>query len=511
VKHVVIIGGGITGLAAAHRVLERAREARAQVQLTLLETGSRLGGIVRTRTRDGFLLECGPDSFISEKPAALELARRLGLESNLIETNETLRRSFIVRQGRLLPVPDGFHLLAPARLRSFFKSDIFSWSGKARIALDLVLPRARNNGSMAADDESLAQFVRRRLGHEALERMAQPMVGGIYTADPEQLSLRATMPRFLEMEREHRSLILALRQQSRSPTVREGPPTSCSGSKTEAPGTSEGTSGARYSLFLSFDRGMQLLTDKLAERILNFNSESYKGDRSAQTSIRLNTAVKSLTLERSEGDSDKLGWTIETNQSEPIFADAVCLALPAYVSASLLRGVDAQLASELTDIPYASSATINLAYQREDIPHPLDGFGFVVPFIEKRTLMACTFSSVKFAGRAPQGQALLRGFVGGALQPEILKLSETELLTAIRADLRDLLGIKREPLFADVTKWDHSMPQYHVGHLDRVARIEERLASLPNLALAGNAYSGLGIPDCIRSGEAAGDSLAADF
>ena len=488
-KRVVIIGGGITGLAAAHRVLERSFESGRQVQLTLLEAGSRVGGIFQTQERDGFLLEHGPDSFISEKPAALELARRLDLEPHLIETNENYRRSFVVKHGRLLPVPEGFHLMAPSRLWPFVKSNIFSWRGKARMSLDLVLPRRLRNGSVGdADDETLAHFVRRRLGQEALERMAQPMVGGIYTADPEQLSLRATMPRFLEMEREHRSLIRALRKQN----------------SRQDSGVGQGTSGARYSLFLSFDRGMQLLTDKLAQRISNFTSEI-----SAQTSISVNAPVESLALEPEEGETPR--WKVRTSRGETLIADAVCLALPAYRSARLLRDVDAQLASELDGIPYASSATINFAYKRENIPHPLDGFGFVVPFIEKRAIMACTFSSVKFPGRAPQGHALLRAFVGGALQPQLLNLSRDDLLATVRADLRELLGIEQAPLFAEVSKWERSMPQYHVGHLERVMRVEQRLASLPTLALAGNAYRGLGVPDCISSGEAAADLLAADL
>lgn len=498
-KHVVIIGGGITGLAAAHRIVERNHESGKQVDLTLLEAGPRLGGIVQTRERDGFLLESGPDSFIAEKPAALELIKRLGLESHLIKTNEHHRRSFVVRQGRLLPVPEGFHLLAPSRFWPFVRSEIFSWAGKARMALDLLLPRRNLNGhAEVTTDESLAQFVRRRLGREALQRMAQPMVGGIYTADPERLSLRATMPHFLEMEREHRSLIRALRKQNRSSAVKGS-------------GFAQETSGARYSLFLSFDRGMQLLTDKLEEGILNFRSQisDFKSriseeDGPGETSIRLNTAVQSLTLEGDPIAGDRAAiWRIRTNRGETIVADGVCLALPAYVSARLLSSADAQLATELDGITYASSATINLAYKREDIPHPLDGFGFVVPFIERRSLIACTFSSVKFSGRAPQGQALLRAFVGGALQPEMFELSQDELISRVRADLRDLLGIAQAPLFTEVSKWERSMPQYHVGHLERIKRIGERLAAMPGLALAGNAYSGLGIPDCIKSGEAA--------
>src|SRR5688500_18790014 len=238
-KRVVIVGGGISGLAAAHRLLELGLD---KSQVTVLEFSSRLGGTIHTEFRDGFLLERGPDSFISEKPQAVALAKRLGLESRLIETNEKCRRSFIVRNGRLRPVPEGFQLLAPSRLWPFFTSDIFSLTGKARMVADLFLPRKSTNGTT---DESLASFVRRRLGVEALDRMAQPMVGGIYTADPETLSLRATLPRFLEMEREHRSLILAMLRQGRA--------------------QKSGTSGARYSLFLSFDRGMQVLVDKLAQ------------------------------------------------------------------------------------------------------------------------------------------------------------------------------------------------------------------------------------------------------
>lgn len=492
-KRVVIIGGGISGLAAAHRLLERKLESTEKIDLTLLESSDRLGGIVQTHQRDGFLLETGPDSFISEKPAALDLARRLGLASRIIETNEEHRRSFIVRQGKLLPVPEGFHLLAPSRFWPFVKSDIFSWSGKARMALELFLPGRTVNGNA---DESLADFVRRRLGREALDRMAQPMVGGIYTADPEHLSLRATMPRFLEMERKHGSVIRALRRSGSSPTGGEG----------------SGTSGARYSLFLSFDRGMQVLTDTLAERISNFRSQisdhPSQGVEKAHNGanvIRLNTRVESLSLDPAAHDSAI--WKVKTNQNETLIADLVCLALPAYVSARLLENVDPQLVSELDGISYASSATINLAYKRDDIPHPLDGFGFVVPVIEARSIMACTFSSVKFAARAPAGHVLLRAFVGGALQPELLKLTDNELLLRVQKDLHDLLGIQQAPLFTEISRWEKAMPQYHLGHMERVQRIDQRVAALPGLVLAGNAYTGLGIPDCIRSGEAAADQI----
>ena len=454
-SHIIIIGGGISGLAAAHRLSEQ------QVRVTLLEASPRLGGTIQTEHRDGFLLERGPDSFISEKPQALELAKRLGLESRLVQTNEQFRRSFIVRDGRLRAVPEGFQLLAPSRLWPFITSDIFSVAGKARMAADLLLPRKSTNG-----DESLASFVRRRLGTEALERMAQPMVGGIYTADPETLSLRATLPRFLEMEREHRSLILAMLRQGRAQKV--------------------GTSGARYSLFLTFDQGMQVLVDALAQQV--------KAD------IRLNTRVVRLK-------HDGSGWTITTSKGV-INADAICVALPAYLAASLLDNVNERLADKLRQIKYASTATINFAYRRAAITHPLNGFGFVVPFVEKRSLIACTFSSVKFSGRAPEGHVLLRAFAGGALQPEIFALDEGEMRVRVESDLRELLGITEVPLFVEVAKWKDSMPQYEVGHLEQVNAIEKLAGEIPGLTLAGNAYRGAGIPDCIRSGERAANTIS---
>jgi oxygen-dependent protoporphyrinogen oxidase len=472
VRRIVVIGGGISGLAAAHRLTE----LKPASHVTLIEASPRLGGTIRTDERDGFLLERGPDSFISEKPEAVALAKRLGLESRLIQTNETHRRSFIVRNGRLRAVPEGFQLLAPSRIWPFLTTDIFSLVGKVRMAADLVLPRKSANG---VSDESLSSFVRRRLGREALERMAQPMVGGIYTADPETLSLRATLPRFLDMEREHRSLILAMLRKARTQDRAE---------KT-------GTSGARYSLFLSFDRGMEVLVKALEQKL-----KQPLATPDAQVDLRVNTRVQSLSW---TGAS----WTIQLSSGETLGADAVCLALPAYVAAQLLSNVDQSLASQLNQIKYASTATINFAYRRAAIQHALDGFGFVVPYIEKRSLIACTFSSVKFPGRAPADHVLLRAFVGGALQPEMFALDESEMLARVEKDLTELLGINEKPLFAEVAKWKDSMPQYEVGHVDRVAAIEDEVSQIPALALAGNAYGGAGIPDCIRGGEKAAELL----
>ncbi len=457
INRIVVVGGGISGLAAANRLIELGHP-----NVTLIEASPRLGGTIETVHRDGFLIERGPDSFISEKPEAIELAKRLGLESQLIQTNEKYRRSFIVRDGRLRAVPEGFQLMAPSRMWPFLTSDIFSVAGKMRMAAELFVPRKSANG---IHDESLASFVRRRLGREALERMAQPMIGGIYTADPERLSLRATLPRFLDMERDHRSLILAMLRSGQA--------------------KKSGTSGARYSLFLSFRQGMETLTKALAR----INAD-----------IRLNTRVAELTLANRT-------WTITMSSREQISADRICLAVPAYVAASLMENVSESLAAKLRGIKYASTATINFGYKRSDIKHPLNGFGFVVPRIENRSLIACTFSSVKFSGRAPEDHVLLRAFAGGALQPQIFALDPADLVPRIDADLRELLGISGRPLFTEVAKWERSMPQYEVGHLDRVAEIEDEVRKLPGLALAGNSYRGAGIPDCIRSGKKAAESI----
>jgi oxygen-dependent protoporphyrinogen oxidase len=302
--------------------------------------------------------------------------------------------------------------------------------------------------------------------------MAQPMVGGIYTADPETLSLRATLPRFLEMEREHRSVILAMLRNATNGSA------------------GSGVSGARYSLFLSFDRGLQVIADALQGSIAS----------SPHAAVRLNTTVEQIA------QTEKGTWKIQTN-AEAIEADALCLSIPSYASSRLVKEVDSQLADQLDQIRFASTATVNLAFRREDISHPLDGFGFVVPVVEKRSLLACTFSSVKFRDRAPEGHVLLRAFVGGALQPDMFALDKDEMLARVKNDLSDLLGIAGDPLFADVTKWAYSMPQYEVGHLDRMNQIEKQLNELPGLTLAGNSYRGAGIPDCIRSGERAAEKI----
>jgi oxygen-dependent protoporphyrinogen oxidase len=461
VARVAIVGGGVTGLAAAHRL----RELRPEVEVVLYEAADRLGGLIGTAEHAGCVIEAGPDSMITDKPWGLALARRLGLEAELIGTNSAHRRSFVVRRGKLLPVPEGFQLLAPSRFGPLIRTPIFSPAGKLRMGLDLLLPRRR-----AAGDESLGHFVLRRLGREALERMAQPMIAGIYGADPMHLSLAATLPRFLEMERDHGSVIRAMWARGRA-AARAG-------------AAAGGVSGARYGLFVSFRRGMQTLTDALVRSL-------------PPGAARAGTEVTAL-----ERDQDR--WLVRSAAgAEP--ADSVILALPAYRSAELLRPLEPALADLLAAVPHAASATMTVAYRREDVPHPLDGFGFVAPAVEGLSLLGCTFSHVKWPGRAPEGIALLRAFVGG---PWVAAAPEAEMERRVRADYRTLLGVTAEPLFVRTWRGERAMPQYEVGHLDRVAEMERRAAAL-GVTLAGNSYRGVGIPDSIRSGEAAAEAAVA--
>jgi oxygen-dependent protoporphyrinogen oxidase len=465
------VGGGISGLALANRILEESQRLQRPVELKLLEAGHRLGGVIQTVEHDGFVLEGGPDSFISEKPWAVALCRRLGLEKHLIATRELHRRSFVVRKGKLLPVPEGFYLLAPTQLWPMVTTSIFSWSGKLRMAADLFLPRKR--WSSPTQDESLASFVQRRLGREALERIAQPMVGGIYTADPAVLGLRATMPRFLEMEREHRSLILAMLRSRRNRHSEDDVK----------------AAGPRYGVFVSLDRGMESLVEALRKRV-------------PHESLHLNAPVSAL-----KQSASTKGWVLKLQDGSDMEADAVCLALPACASAELLEPLDAPLAARLRNIPYASTATINLAYRETDIPRPLEGFGFVVPAIEKREILACTFSHLKFPNRAPQGSVLLRVFIGGTLQPEAFEHDDETMIRIVRHNLNELLGIQKSPLFTLIERHSQAMPQYGVGHLELVAHIEAQLRKHPALRLAGNAFTGIGIPDCVNRGETCADSI----
>ena len=464
-KHVIVIGGGVSGLAAAHRLTELGRAGSLDLRVTLLEASDRLGGVIATEHADDLLIELGPDSYITDKPAALRLCERLGLADRLIAPQQGALKLYTVHRGALTPLPEGFLLMAPTRVGSVLRSPVFSWGGKLRMALEPLVPRRVDDG-----DESLASFVRRRLGREVLKRVAQPLIGGIYASDPEALSLAATMPRFPEMERTHGSVIIGTRRAQ----------------KRRAQATDE--TGARWSLFVSIDGGMEVLVRRIEEAL-------------GAGVVRLGETVRALGW-----NPDIRRWRVDTSRSE-LEADAVICTLPADAAATALTRLDLELAGELQAIPFSSTATVNLAYRRGDVAHPLDGYGFVVPHVERRKIMACTFTSVKYAGRAPEDIALLRCFAGGALQADLLDQSDETLEAQVREDLEGLLGIAAAPMLSRTTRYADSMPQYNVGHLDRVERIETRLGQFPTLALAGKSYRGVGIADCINTGEEAAERI----
>jgi oxygen-dependent protoporphyrinogen oxidase len=462
---VAVVGGGITGLAAANRMIELCREQSRPLELTLFEARSRPGGVVATERRDDYLIEHGADSFITNKPWGIDLCGRIGLEEELIPTDETYRRSLVLRKGKPVPVPEGFMLLAPAKVWPVLTSPVFSPLGKLRMGCEYFIPRRTEDG-----DESLAAFVRRRFGREALERLVQPLVGGIYTSDPEKLSLQATMPRFLEMEREYRSLIRASKKQAGE------------GSTAETSG-----SGARYGLFVTLRNGLSSLLEALRARV------------AAAGAIRFETAMRNVKPAASGG------WQLEFGDGTAAEFDAVILAVRAFQAGEIVQSFDLKLAEELRQIEYASTAIVLSGHRLAHVSHPLDAFGLVVPAIENRKVLAVSFASRKFPGRAPDGRVLLRTFVGGAMQPESMRLSDAELVALVRSELAELLGVGGEPDFMDVVRFNNAMPQYHVGHLDRVAQIESLTGKHPGLQLAGNAYHGVGIPDCIHSGEQAAE------
>lgn len=466
---VVVVGGGVSGLAAAFRLQELAGAANRPIDLTVCEASNALGGIVGTRDIAGYRVEMGADSFITNKPGAINLCRRLGLEDELIPTDARYRRSLVLSRGKPLPVPDGFQLLAPNAMWPVWKSPIFSLAGKLRLAAEYFLPAA----PQPVEDESLASFVRRRFGQEALERLVQPLVGGIYTSDPEKLSLRGTMPRFLDMEAKHGSLIRALRHEARNSTVQD-----------------RTASGARYGLFATPRLGISQMVDALIARVRT------------NATIRLNCVVNQITP-ATDGTAYHLELADGTNE----LYDAVVVATPAYRAASVLRSVCPAAAGALDEIEYASTAIVVSGHRLSDVANPLDAFGLVVPAIEKRKILAVSFTSRKFPGRAPEGCVELRTFVGGAMQPELVNHSDDQILELVRQELRELLGVVWKPDFAIVARWTRSMPQYHVGHLGKIARIEADLKSQPRLGLAGNALYGVGLPDTIASGERAAERV----
>jgi oxygen-dependent protoporphyrinogen oxidase len=458
----------MAGLAAAEAVLDESGGPR---RVTILEPTGRPGGVLATVREGGWLVERSADCFLAARPEALDLARRLDLGDELVGVSPLVRRALVWHAGRAIPAPAGFRLLAPGSVAGILATPLLSPAGRVRVLLERVVRPRRAEG-----DESLESFAVRRLGREAFERLVQPLAAGIWTADPARLSMAAACPEFRAMEREFGSLWAGERRR-----LVQGRP---------AEGTQPGATGARYGQFLTLSSGMETLPVRLADRLR---------DRGVEFRAALATGL---------GRQASGGWTVAVRPAgaadvEELAADAVILAVPAPAAARLLAEVDRSLAAELAGIDYAGSAVVSLGFSRAGIAHPLDAAGMVVPRAAGRRILAVSFSSSKFPDRAPEGCALVRVFVGGALDPAAMRLDDGELEQLARDEIAALLGIRGRPLLARVDRWDGAMPQYHLGHVDRVDRIDRAAGALPGLALAGAAYRGVGIPQVIASGQAA--------
>ena len=463
-KRIAIIGGGISGLSAAF-YLEKARAAGADLQYTLFESGQRLGGSMYSDRVEGCLVEAGPDSFLTEKPWALALCKDLGIADQLIGSNDGQRKTYIMVKGRLVVMPDGLMFMVPTQLVPTALSSLFSWSTKLRMARELLHPPRPMQ-----TDETVAQLVERHFGAEVVDRLADPLLSGVYGGDAAKLSARAVLPRFVEMEEKYGSLSRAmLAAHKKMMAMRKEPP---------------------RPLFTSLQNGMQQMVDAITARL-------------DPESIRLRTHILRVYPEDS---SSSWRVAIEMNGEERF--DAVLIASPANVAGTLLDGVDRGLARNLLDITYSSSVTVTLGYYMDQLVALPPGFGFLVPRSEGTRMLACTFVHNKFPHRAPEGKGILRCFLGGARDEAVLGLSDDEILETVHRELKDILKLDARPIFARVYRWRGAMAQYEPGHIARVERIEKRVAEIPGLALAGNAYHGIGVPDCIRSGMEAANSLA---
>jgi protoporphyrinogen/coproporphyrinogen III oxidase len=456
-NRIVVIGGGIAGLSAAYYASKV-----PNTQVTLLEVANRWGGKIstdRVAFDDGqFIIEGGPDTFLATKPWGVALCKELGLGERLHGTNPNKKNTYVLNRNRLLPLPDGLAMMIPTNIQAILKSRLVSWFSKARMGLDFLLPPKAVHG-----DESLGTFVSRRLGREAYENLIEPLMSGIYAGDGDQLSLASTFPYLRDLELKYGSLArgaLKMRAQSNGKSVQ----------------------GSR-SAFLTPTTGLVEIVEKLVEALTANSVE-----------LRLNTKASRIT-------NYELRYQVNLENGETLEADAVIIAAPAFAAAKLLALLDPALASDLQSIPYVSTATVSLAYREGDIPRDLDGYGYVIPRCEGRRALACTWTSTKFPHRAPEGYALIRVFVGRAGQD--IPWNENDLLELAKEELKSTLGITTEPLLHRVFLWDKAMPQYNLGHPEMLKRIDVALENHSGLALAGNGYRGIGIPDCIHSGELA--------
>ncbi|MBX6772338.1 MAG: protoporphyrinogen oxidase [Chloroflexi bacterium] len=485
--NVVIVGGGISGLAVAYYLDRQASAVGMPLSRIVVEGAPRPGGKILTRRSEGFVLEGGPDSLLTRKPAALALCAELGLTDRLIAPRPAVASTRILHRGQLVPLPEGTALIAPTRLWPFVRTPLLSWRGKVRAAWDLVIPPRRDG-----EDESVGAFIRRRLGKEFLDVIAEPLLGGIHAGDPERLSLYALFPGLVELERQYGSLIRGSRVRSREahqPCHAGRPAVSLPGDERRP---------VLPPAFVSFSSGMAELIEALTARL-------------GAGSLILGRRVERVSRRAEGADSPRYAVVLDDYRWLP--ADAVVLATPAYVSADLVEPIDPALASALRRIRYVSTAVVSLGYRRADVPRPwgdpAGGHGFVVPRREGRRINACTWSSAKFDGRAPGDWVLLRAFLGGTRAEEVVELDDDQLVKLVRSELADILGIVGRPLIVDIVRWPRGIPQYDVGHLERVAELEH--CRPVGLYLTGAAYHGVGIPDCIAAAQLTAAAVIRDL
>lgn len=466
-RRVAVVGGGIAGLAAAFQ-LARAREAGSPIEEHLYEASPRLGGALRTERIEGCLLEAGADSFLTEKKDALDLCRDLGLGERVIGSEDHQRRTWILFQSKLEPLPDGIEFLVPTRMGPTARTPLLSWPAKFRV---LCEPWARK--APPAEDESVASFVERHFGRGMLNTIVDPLLTGVYGGGAEELSVRAVLPRFVEMEKQWGSLLRGMRA-ARKQRLAAGR-----------------NQGVRPPLFSALMDGFGELISGLRQRL---------------TPGRFFCERSVAKIERRDA-----GFRLMFSGAEAAEVDALILALPARAAAKLVQDLDGELAAPLAEIPYASSLIVGLAYARTAVSGLPNGFGFLVPRQEGRRLRACTFVGQKFRHRVPPDRQLLRCFLGGARDSAVLELSDEEVLRLVQNELKSILGLTAAPLATKVFRWRNAMAQYTVGHKERLRRIEDRLREHPGLFLAGNAYGGIGVPDCIRSGREAAEACLRSF
>jgi oxygen-dependent protoporphyrinogen oxidase len=471
---VVIVGGGISGLATAFALQEQASAAGLTIHCTVLESSSSWGGKIVTHRVGDLVTEAGPDSFLSQKPAGLELCAKLGLSDQLINTNETGKKAFVLHDSRLHELPEGLVSFVPNQLSPFVRSGLLSWTGLLRMGLDVVVPRGHSEG-----DQSVASFFRRRLGPQVFERVLEPLLAGIYAGDADQMSLKATFPRFLEVEQQYGSIIRGMIANKKKTSW-------------------AGADSPRRTMFVSLKNGLGELVAALTTRLTQQGAE-----------LRLGCRVDALRVR-----SHQLGrwiYAVILSDGSALSAEGLVLATPAYVSAELVRPLTPIAGGLLEMIPYASTATISMAFPAVAVAGAVEGFGFIVPRIEGRDLIAATWSSLKWPHRAPADQVLVRCYVGGVGREGILQLDDDQLIARVRAELAAVCRLKATPTYVEVNRWWKAMPQYTLGHLERLSQLDAALRRYGGLVLAGAGYRGVGIPDCIHDGAVAAGRVIRDL